>query len=104
MRLRINPGEVGDELGILISLRNQEQPVMPLRVIRLSVASGNGDAELERHVEARQLFAALAFASRQIMYGILGRKNRPRDPLHSRLDNIPGLERAARQAASPNRT
>ena len=103
MRLWVDPGKVGNESAILMTLRNQEQPVMSVRLIRLSVPSGNGNAEFQRHVKASQLLTTLAVAPRQIMDRILGRKNRPRDPLRARLGNAPRLQGAARHKTAAHR-
>jgi len=65
--------------------------------------SGNGNAELQRHVKASQLLTTLAVAPRQIMDRILGRKNRPRDPLRARLGNAPRLQGAARHKTAAHR-
>lgn len=53
--------------------------------------------------KASQLLTTLAVAPRQIMDRILGRKNRPRDPLRAGLGNAPRLQGAARHKTAAHR-
>lgn len=92
----ILPGNVGTEFLIAIGFAVKDQTYLPALPAISEFPCAQEDAQLERHVEARQTIARIERRPGQVVYPELALSNDRIEFLDSNLGAIVGFKRASR--------
>jgi hypothetical protein len=80
-----------------MSFPHQEKPIVSIVLALWGKTAAHSNSKLQGHVEPRQIFIPLTFASGKIMDRILGRKNRSGNSFHARFRYCSGFQGASRK-------